>query len=964
VTATLHALGCGRAAGAYYTEDPNREARPKSRDNYYTRDGNGTWWSSGSSLVRSGAPIDKETFRDLCGGFDPRTGKRLVRGAGERHRAGWDITFSTPKSFGILWAAGTAEQRSVLEGIQQDAVDQALEFAADEGLIQVRLGAGGHLQEVPADIVVAKFPHFTSREGDPACHTHCVLLNVARSASGNKYLTVEPRRAYEWQLVLGSSFRAALSKKLNDLGFSLRQAGRDQFEIAGVPEAMIEAFSKRSQQIKTRVGRDASAAQKEVAALATRRDKASVPTGDDLEKRWKQELAAYEIDPWTVAWEAGLARNLRPVPEIDYDFDPPEIAGDTPVALAASEVFRTENVLTRKALLHRSFVESALQGRGIQAVYSEVSNLENAGRLVRLDDREAGQHWTTTAIAAEEAKLLRLVSERPSGSWFQTASVEVALQAAPFLSDEQRQAIRHATSSDPTSVLEAGAGTGKTTLIAGLVDAARRSRKGLKILGLAPSWVAADELARSAGIEAMAIARFRHELASGQRQAPSPDTLVIVDEAGMVGVRDLAAIFEAATLRSAAGETRRSPKILLSGDRRQLAAVAGGSALKAVSDIIERRATLTDVRRQTVDWQRAASIKMAQGDSEAGLRAYAEHGRIDQVAGREAAQARAIQAWRDLRQSHGDDVIVVTRRNRDAVALNLVARKVLREEGLINGPDLDPVVIDRDGVLGPLPLATGDLVRFGETLPQHRIRNGTRGKVEKCARGVGGSIRVAIRLEDGRLIEDAWSGFAQQRRRRHARIPRIVHAVAGSAYSVQGRTAPATVHYIASVADARETYVALTRHRHDVRIVVESDRLDAACRARQEDPRMPPTRSAMLEILFNEARRYSEKANVVDHVADRMNFIETGSIDLPRSGGKFNISAAVEAARRIELAAQFVSVRSRNLAAQLWQLAKSVLPDQAMRESVKDLISKVWSWTRTPAVSHSRQKSPAQEYGR
>jgi len=64
----------------------------------------------------------------------------------------------------------------------------------------------------------------------------------------------------------------------------------------------------------------------------------------------------------------------------------------------------------------------------------------------------------------------------------------------------------------------------------------------------------------------------------------------------MVGVRDLAAIFEAATLRNAAGESGRSPKILLSGDRRQLAAVAGGSALKAVSDIIERRTTLTGVR--------------------------------------------------------------------------------------------------------------------------------------------------------------------------------------------------------------------------------------------------------------------------------------------------------------------------------------------------------------------------------
>ena len=308
----------------------------------------------------------------------------------------------------------------------------------------------------------------------------------------------------------------------------------------------------------------------------------------------------------------------------------------------------------------------------------------------------------------------------------------------------------------------------------------------------------------------------------------------------------------------------------------------------------------------------------------------------------------------------------MTRRNRDAASLNLSAREVLREEGLIQGKDLNPVVIDRDGALGQLPLATGDRVRFGETLPQHRIRNGTRGNVEKCAPGAGGSIRVAIRLEDGRLIEDVWSGFAQQRRRRHAGIPKIVHSIAGSAYSAQGRTAPATVHYIESAADARETYVALTRHRHDVRIVVERDRLDAACRARQEDPRMAPTRSAMLEFLFNEARRYSEKANVVDHVADRMKFIETGLIDLPQPRGRFNISAAVEATRRIELAAQFVSVRSRNLAAQLRQLAKSILPDRGMPEMVKTIMEKVQSWTHGQPSTRLRdsQQSRSFEYGR
>ena len=369
----------------------------------------------------------------------------------------------------------------------------------------------------------------------------------------------------------------------------------------------------------------------------------------------------------------------------------------------------------------------------------------------------------------------------------------------------------------------------------------------------------------------------------------------------MVGTRDMAAIFDvctATTTSAVDGSQIRSAKILLCGDRRQLASVPGGSALRAISDLIERRSTLTGVRRQTIDWQRAASVAMAQGDSEAGLRSYAEHDRIQMVAGREAAQAHTIKAWQALRQKHGDDVLVVTRRNRDAASLNLAAREVLREEGLIQGRDVSLPAIDRDSSLAQLPIAKGDRIRFGETLHQHGIRNGTRGNVVRYAQGFDGSVRLAIRLDDGRLIEDAWSGFAQKGRRRYAGIPKIVHAVAGSAYSVQGRTAVATVHHIASGTDARETYVALTRHRHDVRIVVESERLDAGCRVRQEDPRMPPTKSALQERLFSEARRYNEKANVVDHVVDRTKFIESGSVELSQPVSNFSMASVVEAARR------------------------------------------------------------------
>jgi conjugative relaxase-like TrwC/TraI family protein len=957
VTASLHALGCGRSAGAYYTEDPNREARPRLRDNYYARDDvDGTWWSTSSSIVRNGSSIDKETFRDLCAGLDPRTGEGLVRGAGERHRAGWDITFSTPKSFSILWAAGTAEQRAVLKGIQQEAVDQALQMLADERLIELRLGAGGHLREAPSDIMVAKFPHFTSREGDPACHTHCVLLNCARSSSPGdptRYLTIEPRQVYAWQVVLGVAFRTTLSEKLVAMGFSVRAAGRDQFEIAGISDGLIEQFSKRSRQIKAVVRGDASAAEKEVAALATRGDKASVPTGEELERRWRQELAAFGIDPWRAALAAGRKLGLHRGALRDYDFDLPEVPGGGPVALAASEIFRTESVATRKELLQRALAEASLQGSGIESVYAELAEHVASGKLVRLDRHALPQHWTTAGLAAEEATLLRLAEERQQGSWFKPEAVEAALKHASILSEEQRQAIREVTSKDPTCVLEAGAGTGKTTLAKVVVDAAERS--GLTILGLAPSWVAADELKRSTGVNAMAIARFRYEIDAGKRRPPDGKTLVIVDEAGMCGIRDMATIFRACTDHAPSNQlSNGTAKILLCGDRRQLASVPGGSALGAIADIIERCSTLRGVRRQAVDWQRGASVAMARGDSEAGLRAYAEQDRIEVVAGREAAEALTIKTWQDLRRLHGDDVIVVTRRNRDAVSLNLAAREILREERKIQGPDIVLPAIDRDGEIVELPLARGDRIRFGETIHSHEIRNGTRGTVEQLLQGGDGSVCLVIRLEDGRVVEDAWSGFAGQRRRRHAGVPKIVHSVAGSTYSVQGRTAPATVYHVPGATDARETYVALTRHRNDVRLVVEGERLDAICRSHQADPRLPPTRSALLEQLFSEARRYKEKKNVVDYVEDRLRFVRFGFVELPQVQNEIDLGLVARAARRIELAAQSLSLDGCRFIDELRRRALRLIPERQLYEGAASLLKKVKSWSRTRVVSIER----------
>jgi ATP-dependent exoDNAse (exonuclease V) alpha subunit len=471
-------------------------------------------------------------------------------------------------------------------------------------------------------------------------------------------------------------------------------------------------------------------------------------------------------------------------------------------------------------------------------------------------------------------------------------AVELTLTEARHLSAEQAEAVRHAANRDGVGLIEAGAGTGKTTAAQAIVRSAHLS--GIQVIGLAPSWQAADELSASAGIPAQAIARWRFERAHSRGAPLHGRSLILVDEAGMVGTRDMEAILSAA---QAAGA-----KVLLVGDRRQLASVAGASALRAVAEVVERSAAMEAVRRQAVDWQRAASVLMARGDSESGLRAYAVRGEVELVSGLDAARARVVEVWTEQRAAYGDDVLIVTRRNRDATTLNRMAREVLRGEGRL-GPDLATLpTIDRKGKAAVLSLAVGDRLRFGETLPILSIRNGNRATVTAIKLVENGGAIVRLQLDDGREIEEPWKRLAREPLfNRRAGPPRITHAIAGTAYAAQGRTACATTLAIFSSTDAREIYVGLTRHRHAVRIVVERDRLDALCRQRQADPRDPPTATAILERLYKEARQYSEKANVADYAEDRVAFAETGRLRGSPSQDRLGVERALRGAHLLRI---------------------------------------------------------------
>ncbi len=958
MTANLSKIGLGRDGGAYYIDDPAREATAAvHRDDYYTRDGGGVWRSTGGSIVRDGAVIDRATFQDLCAGIHPATGASAVRGAGAQHRAGWDLALACPKSLSLLWATGSSEQRAMIERMQAEAVQEALMLLDKEVLLEVRSGAGGHRRARATDLVIGQFRHYTSREGDPHLHVHNVIINVAGCADG-KMRTLEPERLFDAQHLNGAAFRSALAQRLVTAGFRIRSAGRGQFEVAGSTAECLQAFSKRSVQIESIVDRSASAAQKQLATLQTRRSKIELPSPEALQQRWRDELAIFDIDPWRMIEEPARERDTgRAITADDRDqsFDPPEVAGSSPIAIAASMLFRTQSVITRTALLTEAFRNASLKGVGIDAVYAELSEVERRGGLVRLDCEQIGHHrvlpelgsaWTTPAIAACEARMLRATSRPAERTWIDPSNVETALAAAPHLSQEQREAVTLAANMDGVCLIEAGAGTGKTTLARVVVDAARASN--LKVQALAPSWVAADEIARSIGIEAKAIAKWRHDLA----QAPTPsldaDSLILVDEAGMVGTRDMEAILSTAA--------ERQCKVVLLGDRRQLASVPGANALGAVADLLQRQASLTEVRRQAVPWQRAASVVMARGDSEAGLRAYARHDKVQLVEGEEAARDCALRAWTDFRRIHGQDTLLVTRKNSDATRLNQEARKILRSEGRLTTSEILVSSLDRKKNRVDLALAVGDRVRFGETLSSYGIRNGTRGSVQAIDSAEQGKVIVTFALDNGRIVEDRWGAFARSRVGRPPEAPRISHAYAGTVYAAQGRTVPAAVLYISQAPDARDLYVGLTRHVQDARIIVEQSRLDAAVRSRQADPRIAPSKVAMLEALFVEAQRFAEKSNVVDFVDERQFFIETGVVRPPGLAPALNTAGAARSAREIMREDVERSSRSIHLV-----LQRSIALLQRVRAIAHPIEQRIRSMLPKQHVDVARTATPQRE---
>lgn len=384
------------------------------------------------------------------------------------------------------------------------------------------------------------------------------------------------------------------------------------------------------------------------------------------------------------------------------------------------------------------------------------------------------------------------------------------------LSDEQRHAIKHVTGPEGIAAVVGFAGAGKSTMLAAAREA--WEAQGYQVHGAALAGKAAEGLEESSGIPSRTLASWSYSWDHGRDLIGRGDVFVI-DEAGMVGSRQLARFI---------GEAEaRGTKIVLVGDHEQLQAIGAGAPFRAIAEQIGH-VELSDIRRQRYGWQRQASVSFATHKTAEGLAAYRDHGDIHFAESRDAAMAKIVRDYVADSTEHPDDTrIAMAHRRADVRALNVAIRSELqnrqrleRGHGLSDGGDRGDGEDGGERVFqtnnGKRAFAAGDRIIFLENNRDLRVKNGMLGTVEHVEKG-----KIIARL-DGRsgdsvsIPTDSYQA--------------IDHGYATTIHKNQGATVDRAFVLASGTMDRHLAYVAMTRHRDSVQLYADSQEFTKAGR--------------------------------------------------------------------------------------------------------------------------------------
>ncbi len=795
-------------------------------EDYYLGRGEapGRWLGHGLDDVglEAGSLVSREQLQAVLAGQHPDSGEQLARHPA-RQVPGFDLTFRAPKSVSMVWALADTPTATAVQRAHDDAVDAAIGYLQREAG-RSRRGAQG-VEQVDIDgFISAAFRHRTSRAGDPLLHTHVLTANLARTTDDGVWRTLDSRLLFTHARTAGFLYQAHLRDALTrELGVGWQPIVNGTADIVGVERSWIDVFSKRQQAIVKLMaerGED-SARAAQVATLATRQAKGDPVDEPTLRQAWKNEARDAGIpDGWTDR-VIGVDQQ-RPVRITDL----------AARVTAADGLTEHASTFTRRDAV-RAIAEALPQGATVEQVEHLTDHILNtqldSGAVVRLGgtrghltavirrgdgvtvDAEGGAaRFTTAELMAIEGQAIGAATTATSQTVVPELAIRRALAASPSLSHEQATMVRRlAASGAGVEVVVGKAGTGKTYAL----NVARKAweQAGFTVTGTALAARAATELEDSAGIRSTTLARLLTQLDAQEHGGPGPwrpgRHVLVVDEAGMIGTRQLATLL--------AHAQQRRVKVVLVGDPHQLPEINAGGLFRALATRLPA-VELHDNRRQHEPWERDALDQLRDGNVPDAIAAYQAHGRIHAADTADGAREQLVSDWWQAFRDEPGRAVMIGLRRAEVDDLNRRAREHLTAAGSLTGPTH---WTDADA-----PLQAGDRIVCLRNDRQLDVVNGLQADVTGIERD-----GLHIATDDGRHLALDWE-YVQKH---------VTHGYAITGHKAQGLTVDHTFVYGSDTLYREWGYVALSRGRQSNRLYLHDldDLLDGGPHTReQHDP--------------------------------------------------------------------------------------------------------------------------------
>jgi conjugative relaxase-like TrwC/TraI family protein len=717
-----------------------------SEQNYWSRDqqGHSEWQGRLAGEWGLAGAVGADHFARLSEGQHPQTEAQLVRHQTAKtydgkfgrevtsveHRAGWDATFSAPKSVSLTALVGGDDRVRVAH---RESVRAALSEL--ERYTQARIG-NIRAPETTGKFAAATFEHDTARPVEgyaaPQLHTHAVIFNVTERDSGQTR-ALQPQELFASQSYATNVYRSELAVRLKDLGYTIERGEFGQPEIKGYTKEYMEANSLRREQVKDHLrasGLDGPAAA-QIAAHRTR-DSKQLQSPEEVLRQHRELAAQHGHQADRVVAEARQQGQRHA--------NSPDKAAQVSVTYARDHLFERSAVESERSIMTAALSRSMGEANFAQ-VRQEFNRRVQTGefRAVEYGPKHKDQQYTTAAMLRMERETIGKMQEGNRRGYSDPMLVDGKIRIEteerhPELNAGQRQAVDEVFLSREKIVgLDGVAGTGKTTTLAVVREGAEQA--GYKVEGFAPTSGAAKKLGE-AGIETKTL---QAHLAQGQRADTGEHRLYVMDESSLASTKQM---------HEFVSRLHPNDRVLLVGDTRQHESVEAGRIFAQLQDAGMKTVKLEEIVRQRDPELKQTVEQLARGQVGEAIAGLERQGRIHEVPGHEDRIAAIAKEY----AKSPDNTLVVSPDNRSRAEINQAIHAELQAKGVVGREEhRAQVLVPRQDLTGADRIWAarynpGDVLRYSRGSKETGIGKGEYARVKSVD---APNNRLTVERKDG-----------------------------------------------------------------------------------------------------------------------------------------------------------------------------------------------------------------------